>query len=120
MGRTLPALREQLAASSEVSEAHGMVPLHFESPGSVPASNDVYAVELTPSLPVAFVCRSGIQAMAAAVAAPSRLGLAQVGLPRPGVPLLYIAAGRQEVSLWDVLDGQCHQVRHGPLQVSAA
>lgn len=48
--------------------------------------------------------------MAAAVAAPPRLGLAG-GLPHAGVPLLYIAAGLQEVGLWDVLDGRCHQVR---------
>jgi hypothetical protein len=48
--------------------------------------------------------------MAAAVAAPPRLGLAG-GLPHAGVPLLYIAAGLQEVGLWDVLDGSCHQVR---------
>lgn len=47
--------------------------------------------------------------MTAAVAAPPRLGLAG-GLPHAGVPLLYIAAGQQEVGLWDVLDGRCHQV----------
>lgn len=49
--------------------------------------------------------------MAAAVAAPPRLGLASNSLPHAGVPLLYIAAGLQEVGLWDVLDGRCHQVR---------
>jgi hypothetical protein len=48
--------------------------------------------------------------MAAAVAAPPRLGLATGSLPHAGVPLLYIAAGTQEVGLWDVLDGRCHQV----------
>jgi hypothetical protein len=59
---------------------------------------------------VCCLCRCGIQAMTAAVAAPPRLGLAG-GLPHAGVPLLYIAAGQQEVGLWDVLDGRCHQVR---------
>lgn len=48
--------------------------------------------------------------MAAAVAAPPRLGLAAGSLPHAGVPLLYISAGLQEVGLWDVLDGRCHQV----------
>jgi hypothetical protein len=49
--------------------------------------------------------------MSLAVAAPPRLGLAQGSLPHPGVPLLYMSAGLQEVGLWDVLDGRCHQVR---------
>lgn len=48
--------------------------------------------------------------MSLAAAAPSRLGLSPGSLPRPGVPLVYVAAGLQEVGLWDVLDGQCHQV----------
>lgn len=52
----------------------------------------------------------GIDAMSLALASPSRLGLSPSSLPHPGVPLLYIAAGLQEVGLWDILDGQCHQV----------
>lgn len=48
--------------------------------------------------------------MSLAVAAPPRLGLQQGSLPHPGVPLLYMSAGMQEVGLWDVLDGRCHQV----------
>jgi hypothetical protein len=55
--------------------------------------------------------RCGIDAMSLAVAAPPRLGLAQGSLPHPGVPLLYMSAGLQEIGLWDVLDGRCHQVR---------
>jgi len=55
-------------------------------------------------------CRCCIDAMSLAAAAPSRLGLSPGSLPRPGVPLVYVAAGLQEVGLWDVLDGQCHQV----------
>lgn len=55
-------------------------------------------------------CRCSIDAMSLAVAAPPRLGLQQGSLPHPGVPLLYVSAGLQEVGLWDVLHGKCHQV----------
>lgn len=51
--------------------------------------------------------------MSLAVASPQRLGLSQGSLPHPGVPLLYMSAGLQEVGLWDVLDGCCHQVGLG-------
>ncbi len=57
--------------------------------------------------------------MAAAAASPPRLGLVTGSLPHAGVPLLYISAGLQEVGLWDVLDGRCHQVGIGYMGVRA-
>lgn len=50
-----------------------------------------------------------IDALAPALAPPQRLGLA-AAQPPPGSPLVYVAAGPHEVSLWDVETGRCHQV----------
>lgn len=56
-----------------------------------------------------------IAALAPALAPASRLGLSQRGLApggaaASGAPFVYVAAGHQEVGLWDLLDCQCHQV----------
>lgn len=48
-----------------------------------------------------------VAALALAEAPPQRLGLGGRG----GAPLLYVAAGDQEVGLWDVAEGTCQQVR---------
>jgi hypothetical protein len=57
----------------------------------------------------------GVDALALATGAPGRLGL-QLGASgarlRPGTGLVYIAAGQQEVGLWDLEQGACHQVGH--------
>ena len=50
-----------------------------------------------------------IDALAPALAPASHLGLA-AGEPLPRSPLVYVAAGLHEVSLWDVEMGRCHQV----------
>lgn len=55
--------------------------------------------------------------MELACASPARVGITHVALPSPGVPLVYIAAGQNEVGLWDVLDGNCHQVSHQWVQL---
>eukprot|EP00879_Flechtneria_rotunda_P022840 GHRR01024135.1.p1 GENE.GHRR01024135.1~~GHRR01024135.1.p1 ORF type:complete len:413 (+),score=138.78 GHRR01024135.1:1164-2402(+) len=54
--------------------------------------------------------RCSVDAMAPALAAAARLGLSSGSLPHPSAPLLYMAAGNQEVGVWDALNGQCHQV----------
>ena len=54
-------------------------------------------------------CPVHIDALAPALAPAARLGLA-VGDPLPRSPLVYVAAGPHEVSLWDVETGHCHQV----------
>lgn len=46
-----------------------------------------------------------IAALALASAPPQRLGL-----PGTGAPLVYVAAGEQEVGLWDVAEAKCQQV----------
>ena len=55
-----------------------------------------------------------IDALAPALAPASRLGLA-AGEPLPKSPLVYVAAGPHEVSLWDVETGRCHQVPYLPI-----
>ncbi|KAK9806003.1 hypothetical protein WJX73_003643 [Symbiochloris irregularis] len=50
--------------------------------------------------------RAPIEAMSPALAAPQALGLRQA----PAAPLLYVAAGAEEVGLWDIAQGRCHQV----------
>ena len=50
-----------------------------------------------------------IDALAPALAPPQRLGLA-AAQPLPRSPLVYVAAGPHEISLWDVETGRCHQV----------
>ncbi|GBG00520.1 phosphoinositide 3-kinase regulatory subunit 4 [Raphidocelis subcapitata] len=54
--------------------------------------------------------RCAIDGLAAATAAPSRLGLSAGSPPTPGAPLVYAAAGHGEVGLWDVASGSCLQV----------
>ena len=71
-----------------------------------------------------------IQALGLATAPASRLGLAAVGggggkgrgvgqgggggySVRGGVPLVYVSAGGNEVGLWDLEQGTCHQVGGG-------
>ncbi len=49
-----------------------------------------------------------VEALAPAVAPVGHLGLRGGG--RGSSPLVYIAAGRHEVGLWDVEEGKCHQV----------
>ena len=42
------------------------------------------------------------------------LGIGHLGLTgggRGSSPLVYIAAGANEVGLWDIQEGKCHQVR---------
>ncbi|MEW5319540.1 MAG: hypothetical protein WDW38_010685 [Sanguina aurantia] len=56
-----------------------------------------------------------IAALAPALAPAPRLGLSARGLAAggaaaSGAPFVYVAAGHQEVGLWDLLDCQCHQV----------
>lgn len=57
----------------------------------------------------------GVDALALATSPPGRLGV-QLGASgarlRPGTGLVYIAAGQQEVGLWDLEQGACHQVGH--------
>ncbi|KAK9909837.1 hypothetical protein WJX75_008190 [Coccomyxa subellipsoidea] len=48
-----------------------------------------------------------IEALAPALAPPTRLGLQESSL---ATPLVYVAAGPQEIGLWDVEQGKCHQV----------
>ena len=57
-----------------------------------------------------------IEALAPALAPPTKLGLQESSL---ATPLVYVAAGPQEIGLWDVEQGKCHQVcspSHSPLQ----
>ena len=54
--------------------------------------------------------RCAIDGISVAAAPPSRLGL---GSGCGNGPLVYAAAGRNEVGLWDVATGTCHQVRGG-------
>lgn len=49
---------------------------------------------------------SPIEALSPAVAPAAALGLRQA----PAAPLLYVAAGQEEVGLWDIAQGRCHQV----------
>ena len=49
-----------------------------------------------------------IEALAPALAPPTRLGLQESSL---ATPLVYVAAGPQEIGLWDVEQGKCHQAR---------
>jgi phosphoinositide-3-kinase regulatory subunit 4 len=60
-----------------------------------------------------------IEALAPAVAPAARLGLQESSLT---TPLMYVAAGPQEVGLWDIEQGKCHQVAcHTPqLEVTFA
>ena len=55
-----------------------------------------------------------VEALASSLVPAARLGLAASGVeqPAPGAPLVYVAAGPHEVSLWDVERGRCHQVCH--------
>lgn len=50
--------------------------------------------------------RAPIEAMAPALAPPQALGLKQA----PAAPVLYVAAGAEEVGLWDIGQGRCCQV----------
>ncbi len=50
-----------------------------------------------------------VEALAPALATPARLGLQESSI---AVPLVYVAAGPQEVGLWDIEQGKCHQVIH--------
>lgn len=52
--------------------------------------------------------KAGIDALAPATASPARLGLREAQLG--GRPLVYVAAGQNEVGLWDLVDCKCHQV----------
>lgn len=57
--------------------------------------------------------RCSIDAMAAATAAPPRLGVVPDSggpAPAPGAPLVYVAAGHGEIGLWDITRGSCLQV----------
>ena len=49
-----------------------------------------------------------VEALAPAVAPVGHLGLRGGG--KGSSPLVYIAAGGQEVGLWDIEEGKCHQV----------
>ena len=52
-----------------------------------------------------------VDALAPALAPGSRLGLVNNGeQPPPSSPLVYVAAGPHEVSLWDIERWRCHQV----------
>ena len=48
-----------------------------------------------------------IDALAPALAPPTKLGLQESSL---ATPLVYVAAGPQEIGLYDVEQGKCHQV----------
>ncbi len=57
-----------------------------------------------------------IDGLALAIAPPARLGLGYVHTSTRGWtsgPMVYVAAGRNEVGLWDVAAMKCHQVRVG-------
>lgn len=54
-----------------------------------------------------------IAALALATASPQRLGLGLGGAGAGGGPLLYVAAGDQEVGLWDIAEAKCQQARLG-------
>jgi hypothetical protein len=54
--------------------------------------------------------QAGIDALAPATAGPAKLGLRGLQLAG-GAPLVYVAAGQNEVGLWDLVDCRCHQVR---------
>ncbi len=49
-----------------------------------------------------------IEALSPALCPPARLGLQDSSL---STPLVYVASGPHEVSLWDVEQSKCHQVR---------
>ncbi|KAL4452504.1 hypothetical protein ABPG75_008166 [Micractinium tetrahymenae] len=53
---------------------------------------------------------AGISALALAAAPPQRLGLGLGAAGAGGGPLLYVAAGDQEVGLWDIAEAKCQQV----------
>ena len=49
--------------------------------------------------------------MSAACAPPARLGLAHPHVaPPPACPLVYVAAGPDEIGLWDLVHCRCHLV----------
>ncbi|GAX85401.1 hypothetical protein CEUSTIGMA_g12817.t1 [Chlamydomonas eustigma] len=54
--------------------------------------------------------RCAIDAMSVAAAPPARLGLPVPSSGATAAPLVYVAAGRNEVGLWDVTTGCCRQV----------
>jgi hypothetical protein len=70
---------------------------------------------LVPVLTWRHPLQRGVDALAIAPGPPGRLGL-QLGASgarlRPGTGLVYIAAGQQEIGLWDLEQGACHQVGH--------
>ena len=49
-----------------------------------------------------------IEALSPALCPPARLGLQDSSL---STPLVYVASGPHEISLWDVEQSKCHQVR---------
>ena len=51
-----------------------------------------------------------IEALAPAIAPVGHLGLRGGG--KGSSPLVYIAAGGHEIGLWDIEEGNCHQVCH--------
>lgn len=48
-----------------------------------------------------------VEALAPALASPARLGLQESSI---ATPLVYVASGPQEIGLWDIEQGKCHQV----------
>jgi hypothetical protein len=54
--------------------------------------------------------RQPVEALALALAPRTALGLARIATS-PTAPLVYIAAGGDELGLWDLEHGRCHQVQ---------